>query len=78
MTYVRAMLQTGVVATSWSAAPEDFTQQLDQLLGSVVGLDSSLETRMRALIDSLGLSEQFASSGDLLELLESVEVIRSE
>lgn len=37
VTYVRAMLQSGSVATSWSAAPEDFTQQLDQLLGSVAG-----------------------------------------
>lgn len=33
---------------------------------------------MRALIDSLGLAEQFASTGDLLELLQSVELIRSE
>lgn len=78
VTYIRAMLQTGSVPTSWSAAPEDFTQQLDQLFGSVEGLDSSLESRMRALIDSLGLSEQFASSGDLLDLIKNVEVIRSE
>lgn len=37
VTYVRAMLQSGSVETSWSAAPEDFEQQIEQLLGSVAG-----------------------------------------
>lgn len=78
VTYIRAMLEEGDAATSWSAAPEDVTAQIEALLGSVSGLDRTLEERVRALIDSMGLAEQFTSVEEFLALLNDVELIRSE
>ena len=78
VTYIRAMLEEGDAATSWSAAPEDVTAQIEALLGSISGLDRTLEERVRALIDSMGLAEQFTSVEEFLALLNDVELIRSE
>ena len=76
--YVRSMLEEGDVATSWRAAPEDTANQIEQLMGSISGLDSTLESRVRALIDSMELSGQFASTEDFLNALKDIELIRSE
>ena len=73
MTYIKVMLEEGDAATSWSAAPEDVTAQIEALLGSVSGLDRTLEERVRALIDSMGLAEQFTSVEEFLALLNDVE-----
>ena len=47
-------------------------------MGGVAGLDRTLEERVRALIDSMGLEGQFASVEEFLALLNDVELIRSE
>lgn len=78
VTYVKAKLEEGVIPTTWSPAPEDTANQLEQLLGSIDGLDKTLETRVLALIESMGLSEQFASAEEFLKALEDIELIRSE
>ena len=52
--------------------------QIEALLGSISGLDRTLEERVRALIDSMGLAEQFTSVEEFLALLNDVELIRSE
>lgn len=78
VTYIKAKLEEGSIATSWEAAPEDVNAQIEELLGGVTGLDRTLEERVRALIDSMGLEGQFASVEEFLALLNDVELIRSE
>lgn len=78
VTYVKSKLEEGCIPTTWSPAPEDTTSQIEQLLGSIDGLDSTLETRVLALIESMGLSDQFASAEEFLKALEDIELIRSE
>lgn len=78
VTYVKSKLEEGCIPTTWSPAPEDTASQIEQLLGSIDGLDSTLETRVLALIESMGLSDQFASAEEFLKALEEIELIRSE
>ena len=37
-----------------------------------------MDNRIMALIDSLGLSEQYASAADFLAAVQDIELIRSE
>ena len=76
--FTKIKLEEGAVATSWSAAPEDTSAAISQVSESVEGLDAEMDTRVRALIDSLGLSEQFASASDFLAALGEIELIRSD
>lgn len=78
VTYIRSMLEEGNVATSWSAAPEDTAYQIEQLLGSVSGLDKTLESRVYALIESMGLPSKYASAEEFLSALKDIELIRSQ
>lgn len=54
VTFVKSKLEEGCIPTTWSPAPEDTTSQIEQLLGNIDGLDSTLETRVLALIESMG------------------------
>lgn len=76
--FTKIKLEEGAVATSWSAAPEDTSAAISQVSESIEGLDAEMDTRVRALIDSLGLSEQFASASDFLAALGEIELIRSD
>lgn len=78
VTYVKCKLEEGCIPTTWSPAPEDTASQIEQLLGSIDGLDSTLETRVWALVESMGLSEQFASAEEFMKALADIELIRSE
>ena len=72
------MLEEGSFATTWCASPEDDAAQLSQLTGAVSALDTSIDGRITALIDSMGLSDQFASEEEFLAALAEIELIRSE
>ena len=54
ITYIKCKLEEGCIPTTWSPAPEDTTSQIEQLLGSIDGLDATLETRVMSLIESMG------------------------
>ncbi len=72
------MLEEGSFATTWCASPEDDAAQLSQLTGAVSALDTSIDGRVTALIDAMGLSDQFASEEEFLAALAEIELIRSE
>lgn len=74
----RIKLEEGNMATSWSASPEDTESSMTQIATSVSSLDAEMENRVMALIDSLGLSEQFASAADFLQAVSDIDLIRSE
>ena len=74
----KVKLEEGTMATSWSASPEDTQSTITQISTSVSSLDSEMENRVLALIDSLGLSEQFASSSEFLQAVSDIELIRSD
>jgi phage minor structural protein len=74
----KVKLEEGCVATSWSAAPEETSSAIGQIVGQLEGLDEGLDGRVQSIIDALGLSEQFASTDDFLAALADVEHIRSE
>ena len=74
----KVKLEEGTMATSWSSSPEDTTASMSQISASVSSLDAEMENRVLALIDSLGLSEQFASASDFLQAVSDIELIRSD
>ena len=76
--FSKVKLEEGSVATSWSAAPEETSSTIGQIAGALEGLDEGLDGRVQAIIDALGLSEQYASAEDFLAALEDIELIRSE
>ena len=76
--FSKVKLEEGSVATSWSAAPEETSSAIGQIAGALEGLDEGLDGRVQAIIDALGLSEQYASAEDFLAALEDIELIRSE
>ena len=76
--FSKVKLEEGSVATSWSAAPEETSSAIGQIAGALEGLDEGLDGRVQAIIDALGLSEQFASTEAFLAALEDIELIRSE
>ena len=55
---------------AWSAAPEETSSAIGQIAGALEGLDEGLDGRVQAIIDALGLSEQYASAEDFLAALE--------
>ena len=76
--FSKVKLEEGSVATSWSAAPEETSSAIGQIASVLEGLDEGLDGRVQAIIDALGLSEQYASAEDFLAALEDIELIRSE
>ena len=72
------MLEEGSFATTWSASPEDEAAKLSQLTGAVSALDTSIDGRVTALIDAMGLSDKYASAEEFLAALADIELIRSE
>ena len=71
-------LEEGNMATSWSASPEDTENSMTQISTSVSNLDAEMENRVLALIDSLGLSEQFASASEFMQAVSDIDLIRSD
>ena len=74
----RIKLEEGAIATSWSASPDDNKATLSELSQTVDALDADMDDRIMALINSLGLSEQYASAADFLAAVQDIELMRSE
>ena len=74
----KVKLEEGTMATSWSASPDDTKDAVSQLSDSLEDLDADMDDRVMALIESLGLSEQFASASDFLNAVSEIELIRSD
>ena len=74
----KVKLEEGTMATSWSASPEDMQTSMTQISASISNLDAEMENRVLALIDSLGLSEHFASASEFLQAVSDIELIRSD
>lgn len=74
----KAKLEEGTLATSWSASPDDAKTTVSQLAASLEDLDADMESRVMSLVESLGLSEQFASASSFLNAVSEIELIRSE
>lgn len=71
-------LEEGTFATTWKACPEDSAAVLGQLTGDIDALDNSLDSRVTALIEAMGLSDKYASAAEFLEAVSQIEMIRSE
>ena len=74
----KVKLEEGTMATAWSASPDDAKASVTELADSLEDLDAEMDDRIMALIDSLGLSEQFASATDFLDAVSEIELIRSD
>ena len=74
----KVKLEEGMLATAWSPAAEDGENAITRLNDALQHLDGGMDDRMRALIDSLGLSDQYASAEEFLAALGEIELIRSE
>ena len=74
----KVKLEEGTLATAWSPAAEDGENAITRLNDALQHLDGGMDDRMRALIDSLGLSDQYASAEEFLAALNEIELIRSE
>ena len=74
----KVKLEEGMLATAWSPAAEDGEKAITRLNDALQHLDGGMDDRMRALIDSLGLSDQYASTEEFLAALNEIELIRSE
>lgn len=74
----KVKLEEGTMATSWSPSPDDTKMSVTELADSLEDLDAEMDDRVMALIDSLGLSEQFASASDFLSAVSEIELIRSD
>ena len=74
----KVKLEEGTLATAWSPAAEDGENAITRLNDALQHLDGGMDDRMRALIDSLGLSDQYASAEEFLAALGEIELIRSE
>ena len=66
------------MATAWSASPEDSKATISELAQSVNSLTTEMDDHIMDLIDSLGLSEQYASASDFLAAVQQIELIRSD
>jgi len=78
VTFNKAKLEEGNVATSWSAAPHDTDTQIDAIGDAVDKITDDLDGNVQMIIEEMGLSEQFANSEDFASLLSQVDVIRSD
>ena len=74
----KVKLEEGTLATAWSPAAEDGENAITRLNDALQHLDGGMDDRMRALIDSLGLADQYASAEEFLAALGEIELIRSE
>lgn len=74
----KVKLEEGTLATAWSPAAEDGENAITRLNDALQHLDGGMDDRVRALIDSLGLSDQYASTEEFLAALNEIELIRSE
>ena len=74
----KVKLEEGTLATAWSPAAEDGENAITRLNDALQHLDGGMDDRVRALIDSLGLSDQYASAEEFLAALGEIELIRSE
>ena len=74
----KVKLEEGTLATAWSPAAEDGENAITRLNDALQHLDGGMDERVRALIDSLGLSDQYASTEEFLAALSEIELIRSE
>lgn len=74
----RIKLEEGTMATAWSASPEDSKATISELAQSVNSLTTEMDDHIMELIDSLGLSEQYASASDFLAAVQQIELIRSD
>ena len=74
----KVKLEEGMLATAWSPAAEDGENAITRLNDALQHLDGGMDDRVRALIDSLGLSDQYASTEEFLAALSEIELIRSE
>ena len=74
----KVKLEEGTLATAWSPAAEDGENAITRLNDALQHLDGGMDDRVRALIDSLGLSDQYASAEEFLAALSEIELIRSE
>ena len=74
----KVKLEEGTLATAWSPAAEDGENAIARLNDALQYLDGGMDDRVRALIDSLGLSDQYASTEEFLAALSEIELIRSE
>ena len=74
----KVKLEEGTLATAWSPAAEDGENAITRLNDALQHLDGGMDDRVRALIDSLGLADQYASAEEFLAALNEIELIRSE
>ena len=74
----KIQLEEGTTATSWRVAAEENDAVIGQLQGDVSALDAGMEERVNALIEEMGLSEQFASAEAFLAAVGEIELLRSE
>ena len=74
----KVKLEEGTLATAWSPAAEDGENAITRLNDALQHLDGGMDDRVRALIDSLGLADQYASAEEFLAALGEIELIRSE
>ena len=74
----KVKLEEGTLATAWSPAAEDGENAITRLNDALQHLDGGMDDRVRALIDSLGLSDQYANAEEFLAALSEIELIRSE
>lgn len=78
VTFNRAQLEEGDIATSWRVSQQDSEARFGSLGGIVDSLDENFNARVQTLIAEMGLSDQFASVGEFLALLDRVDLVRSE
>jgi phage minor structural protein len=78
VTFNRAQLEEGDIATSWRASPQDNEARFGDIGGTIDRLDEGFVERVQALIAEMGLSDQFASVDDFLALLDRVDLVRSD
>jgi hypothetical protein len=78
VTFNKAQLEEGDIATSWRASPQDTETQFGDIGDTIDRLDEGFTARVQELIDEMGLSDQFPSVDDFLALLDRVDLVRSD
>lgn len=76
--FTMIQLEQGSTATSWRAAPSDSEATIGQLQDDLSALDAGMEERVNALIEGMGLSDQYASAEEFLAAVAEIELLRSE
>ena len=78
VTFNKAQLEEGNVATAWALAPQDLAAQIGEVGGGLDALDEALAERIQGIIDDMGLTGQFPSIADFLALVGRVNSVRSD